>query len=198
MSDHLLEELMQKHSTKELCQRILLGKMIVWMVGKDDKHPAVKDHYFALLDDFLITDEERQVFGMAPRPPVSEIKPKRTREQQHDYVTRRGAQADSVAYDQMWRVNLKNPMAMTVLLYMTSKMRRETNVYVASGTTLAREIGVSSRTIQTAIRVLKQLNFVQVLKAGNTNAYVINTPVVAWHGERGLRGEESGMRRSTQ
>jgi hypothetical protein len=67
MYDALLKELMEKHSTDELCQRILLGKMIVFMIGQDEDHPKIKDHYFALLDDFLITDAERKVFGFAPR-----------------------------------------------------------------------------------------------------------------------------------
>lgn len=67
MSELLLKDLMEKHSTKELCQRILLGKMIIFMIGKDEEHPKVKDHYFTLLDDFLITDAERKVFGFAPR-----------------------------------------------------------------------------------------------------------------------------------
>lgn len=67
MAEELLEELQQGYLPHQLCQRILLGKMIVWMIGKDEEHPKVKDHYFALLDDFLITDAERKVFGFTPR-----------------------------------------------------------------------------------------------------------------------------------
>jgi hypothetical protein len=67
MYELLLKDLMEKHSAKELYQRVLLGKMIIFMIGKDEEHPKVKDNYFALLDEFLITDEERKVFGFAPR-----------------------------------------------------------------------------------------------------------------------------------
>lgn len=67
MYELLVKDLMEKHSAEELCQRILLGKMIVFMIGQDEEHPKVKDYYFDLLDDFLITDDERKVFGFSPR-----------------------------------------------------------------------------------------------------------------------------------
>lgn len=95
-------------------------------------------------------------------------------------------QADVAAHDQMWKLGLKNATALPLLHYMISHMKRGSTGFAASAATLADEIGVSQRTIQAAIQVLKQYNFVQVLKSGNTNIYVINSQV-AWRGNRGAR-----------
>jgi DNA-binding transcriptional regulator YhcF (GntR family) len=95
-------------------------------------------------------------------------------------------QADLVAHDQMWKLGLKNATALPLLHYMISHMKRGTTGIVASSSVLAEELGVSPRTIQQAIQVLKQFNFVQILKTGNTNVYVINSQV-AWRGNRGAR-----------
>jgi DNA-binding transcriptional regulator YhcF (GntR family) len=96
------------------------------------------------------------------------------------------AQSDLASHDQMWRLNLKNHVAVSVLHYMIARMARDSSGFVASAATLSAELGVSPRTIQTAVQVLKQYNFVQILKSGNTNVYVINSQV-AWRGMRGMR-----------
>lgn len=95
-------------------------------------------------------------------------------------------QTDVIAHDQMWRLGIKSPMALPLLHYMISHMVRKTTVFVASAKTLANELGCSDRTIQQAVKVLKNYNFLQVLKSGNANVYVINSQV-AWRGTRGLR-----------
>jgi hypothetical protein len=95
-------------------------------------------------------------------------------------------QTDVIAHDQMWRLGVKSPMALPLLHYMISHMVRKTTVFVASAKTLSTELGCSDRTIQQAVKVLKNYNFLQVLKSGNTNVYVINSKV-AWRGARGLR-----------
>lgn len=95
-------------------------------------------------------------------------------------------QTDVIAHDQMWRLGVKSPMALPLLHYMISHMVRKTTIFVASAKTLATELGCSDRTIQQAVKVLKNYNFLQVLKSGNTNVYVINSQV-AWRGARGLR-----------
>ena len=96
------------------------------------------------------------------------------------------AQTDLKAHDQMWRLGLESPTALPLLHYMIAQMRRTATVYVASASTLAGELGVSERTIQSAVKALKQYDFVQILKSGNTNVYVVNSEV-AWRGERGMR-----------
>lgn len=95
-------------------------------------------------------------------------------------------QSDTVAHEQIWRLNMKNHVAVSVLYYMVARMGREATGFVASGPTLAAALGVSVRTIQTAVQLLKQFKFVQILKSGNTNVYVINSKV-AWRGERDQR-----------
>lgn len=96
------------------------------------------------------------------------------------------AQTDLKAHDQMWRLGLASPTALPLLHYMIAQMRRTATVYVASAATLAGELGVSERTIQSAVKALKQFDFVQILKSGNTNVYVVNSEV-AWRGQRGMR-----------
>jgi hypothetical protein len=95
-------------------------------------------------------------------------------------------QTDVIAHDQMWRLGIKSPMALPLLHYMISHMVRKTTIFVASAKTLANELGCSDRTIQQAVKVLKNYNFLQVLKSGNANVYVINSQV-AWRGARGMR-----------
>lgn len=95
-------------------------------------------------------------------------------------------QTDVIAHDQMWRLGVKSPMALPLLHYMISHMVRKTTIFVASAKTLANELGCSDRTIQQAVKVLKNYNFLQVLKSGNANVYIINSQV-AWRGARGMR-----------
>jgi hypothetical protein len=95
-------------------------------------------------------------------------------------------QTDVIAHDQMWRLGVQSPMALPLLHYMISHMVRKTTIFVASAKTLANELGCSDRTIQQAVKVLKNYNFLQVLKSGNANVYVINSQV-AWRGSRGMR-----------
>ena len=47
-------------------------------------------------------------------------------------------------------------------------------------------MGLAPRTVQNTITVLRDCTFVQVLKSGNVNVYIINSRV-AWQGERGMR-----------
>lgn len=95
-------------------------------------------------------------------------------------------QTDKAAHKSMWQLGVKHPTALTVLHFMVSKMQRGTNGIVMSAQALSEQIGVSSRTVQSAIAVLRDSKFVQVLKSGNTNVYIINSQV-AWQGSRGFR-----------
>lgn len=93
---------------------------------------------------------------------------------------------DREAYTSMWRFGLKHPLAVTVLNFMVSKMTRGDAGVVMSSLAMARQMEVSERSIKTAIGALRDAKFVQILKSGNTNVYIVNSQV-AWRGKRGQR-----------
>lgn len=95
-------------------------------------------------------------------------------------------QTDKMAHQAMWQLGIKHPMALAVLHFMVSRLNRGTNGVVISAASLARQMGIAPRTVQSTITVLRDCKFVQVLKTGNTNVYIINAHV-AWQGERGSR-----------
>jgi DNA-binding transcriptional regulator YhcF (GntR family) len=95
-------------------------------------------------------------------------------------------QSDKAAHDFMWKVGMRNATALPLLHYMVAHIRRGSGGVVVSATTLSKELGVTVRTIQNAVAILKKCNFIQVLKSGNTNVYVINSQI-AWQGKRGAR-----------
>lgn len=95
-------------------------------------------------------------------------------------------QTDKQAHNAMWKIGLKNATALPLLHYMVAHIKRGSGGMVVSAHTLSTELGVSPRTVQGAIAVLKQWKFLQVLKSGNTNVYIINSQV-AWQGKRGQR-----------
>lgn len=95
-------------------------------------------------------------------------------------------QTDKLAHDYMWKIGMKNSTALPLLHYMVAHINRGSGGVVVSYQTLAKELGVTPRTIQNAVGVLKQCNFIQVLKSGNSNVYIINSQV-AWQGRRGGR-----------
>jgi DNA-binding transcriptional regulator YhcF (GntR family) len=95
-------------------------------------------------------------------------------------------QTDKLAHDAMWKVGRMNSTALPLLHYMVAHIRRGSGGVVISANTLAADLGVTPRTIQNAVALLKKCNFIQVLKSGNTNVYIINSQV-AWQGKRGGR-----------
>jgi hypothetical protein len=95
-------------------------------------------------------------------------------------------QTEKKAHQAMWKLGVKHPMALSVLHFMVSRLNRGTNGVVISANALSQQMGISTRTVQTTIAVLRDCKFVQVLKTGNTNIYIINSQI-AWQGERGQR-----------
>ena len=95
-------------------------------------------------------------------------------------------QTDQKAHKAMWQLGVKHPIAISVLHFMVSKLNRGTSGVVMSAGTIASEMGVSARTVQSAVATLRDCKFLQVLKTGNTNVYIINSQV-AWRGDRGNR-----------
>lgn len=95
-------------------------------------------------------------------------------------------QTDKKAHQAMWQLGIKHPMALSVLHFMVSRLNKGTNGVVISAAALAKQMGIAPRTVQSTITILRDCKFVQVLKTGNTNIYIINAHV-AWQGERGSR-----------
>lgn len=95
-------------------------------------------------------------------------------------------QSDKDAHTSMWKMGLKAPTALAVLHYMISKLNRGANGIVISAPVLARQMGISERTAKSAVATLRDAKFVQILKSGNTNVYIVNSKV-AWQTARGMR-----------
>jgi hypothetical protein len=95
-------------------------------------------------------------------------------------------QSDKAAHQAMWKLGVKHPMALAVLHFMVSKLSRGTNGVVISAAALSKQMGIAPRTVQNTIAILRDCKFVQVLKSGNVNVYIINSRV-AWQGDRGAR-----------
>lgn len=95
-------------------------------------------------------------------------------------------QVDKRAHQKMWQFGLKNPTALAVLHFLISRMHRGTNGVVMSYAAMAQVMGIADRTAKTAIAALAEANFVQILKSGKSNVYIINSQV-AWQGVRGAR-----------
>jgi len=95
-------------------------------------------------------------------------------------------QVDKRVHQKMWQFGLKNPTALAVLHFLTSRLRRGTNGVVMSYAAMAEAMGIAERTTKTAIAALAEAKFIQILKSGKSNVYIINSQV-AWQGKRGAR-----------
>lgn len=83
------------------------------------------------------------------------------------------------------KLAIKSPPAMGTLMYMVNRMSRSNALVVSQGA-IAAELELSRETVNKALKLLVAHNFVQSVKVGNTNVYVVNSRV-AWQGERGAR-----------
>lgn len=70
----------------------------------------------------------------------------------------------------------RSAVAAKVLMILAEKMNRQ-NALVCSYDTLSKLTKLSRQTLYKAIKLLKEENWIQVLKVGNANAYVINSRV---------------------
>lgn len=95
-------------------------------------------------------------------------------------------QVDKRAHQKMWQFGLKNPTGLAVLHFLTARLARGSNGVVMSYAAMASAMGIAERTAKTAIAALAQAQFIQILKSGKSNVYVINSQV-AWSGVRGAR-----------
>lgn len=79
----------------------------------------------------------------------------------------------------------RSPSAWQVFMLLTERMNRS-NAIVVSQTTMAKILGYSRPTINVAISLLEKEKWVQVIKIGTSNAYVLNSKVV-WRDVGGKR-----------
>jgi biotin operon repressor len=86
---------------------------------------------------------------------------------------------------ELQKLAIKTPVAMGTLMFMVNRMSR-TNALVVSQQAIADELGVTRRSINTAIGVLESGNFIETVKVGGAIVYRVNTRV-AWQGARGAR-----------
>ena len=85
-----------------------------------------------------------------------------------------------------WLFGAKNGTALAVLHLLTGRLNRGTNAVIMSHEAIASALGITSRTARDSTKKLEAAKFVQVLKSGTSNVYVINSRV-AWQGVRGMR-----------
>jgi Helix-turn-helix domain len=92
---------------------------------------------------------------------------------------------DKKAHEVWAMYTLKKPTASAVMHFMCSYMQDQ-NALVISQTTLAKRLGVTSRTIATAIADLAANQWIQIVRIGKGKecAYVVNDRV-AWDKSRG-------------
>lgn len=96
--------------------------------------------------------------------------------------------SDKKAHQAMWQFGVKpgNGTSILVLHFLTSRLHRGTNAVVMSFDAIAKTMNLTDKTIKTAIKKLAEAKFIQILKTGKSNVYVINHQV-AWQGARGAR-----------
>lgn len=75
----------------------------------------------------------------------------------------------------MWKLGVKHLLALSVLHFIVSKLSDGTTGLMISAAALARQMGIAPRTAQNTIRVLRDCKFIQVMKSGNVNVYIINS-----------------------
>lgn len=95
-------------------------------------------------------------------------------------------QNDKESHSHMWKLGVKHPTALAVLHFMISRLNRGAAGIIISAPAMARAMGISERTAKSATSILRDKKFVQILKSGNTNIYIVNSRI-AWQGPRGAR-----------
>ena len=94
-------------------------------------------------------------------------------------------QFEKKAMKELQELSMRSPPAMGTLMDLITRMSRS-NALVVSQQAIASELKTSRETVNKAIRFLSTHNFIQVIKAGGSSVYVVNSRV-AWQGVRGER-----------
>jgi len=79
----------------------------------------------------------------------------------------------------------KSPVAVKVLLFLTERMTRQ-NAIVVSQNTLAEILKCSRVSVSRAVNLLRDQNWIQLVKIGSTNGYLVNSRV-AWRTHQNKR-----------
>lgn len=89
-------------------------------------------------------------------------------------------QTDRAVHEAWAKFSIKRPAASGVLHYLTANVGRQ-NAVVISQKTIAKVLGISDRTVRSAVADLEEGNWIQVIRlgAGRECAYVLNDRV-AW------------------
>lgn len=94
-------------------------------------------------------------------------------------------QFEKKATRELQHLAMASPPAMGTLMYIVSNMNG-TNALMASQQAIASGLGCTRETVNIAIKELQKRQFIQVIKSGGANIYVVNSRV-AWQGKRGAR-----------
>lgn len=94
-------------------------------------------------------------------------------------------QLEKKAAKELQTLAIRSPAAMGTLMYMVNHMSRS-NALVVSQKAMAKELGISLKSVGNSVRLLADHHFIETIKVGNTSVYVVNSRV-AWQGERGAR-----------
>lgn len=86
---------------------------------------------------------------------------------------------------EMRELTSKSPLAASILLFLTERMTRQ-NAVVVSQNTLAEILECNRVSISKAVKILSDQNWIQVVKIGSTNGYLINSKV-AWRSHQSKR-----------
>lgn len=73
-------------------------------------------------------------------------------------------------------LTVRDHNALSILLIMVEKMNKQ-NALVASQQTLMKLTGKSRSTVSIAIKILRELNYINVAKIGTANAYIVNSDI---------------------
>lgn len=80
----------------------------------------------------------------------------------------------------------KNPISAQILFFLIQNMASHNNAVSVSYTTLQELLGYSRPTLTKAIKLLEKDRYIEVIKQGTSNVYVINEKV-AWRKARNKR-----------
>lgn len=94
-------------------------------------------------------------------------------------------QLEKKAAKELQNLAIRSPAAMGTLMYMVNHMSRS-NALVVSQKAMAKELGISLKSVGNSVKLLAAHHFIETIKVGNTSVYVVNSRV-AWQGERGAR-----------
>lgn len=89
------------------------------------------------------------------------------------------------------RLIATDAVAARLMMLLLSRMNRR-NAIVISQATLAKMLKVATRTVQRALRLLRESHWIQQVKVGNMTVLVVNH-AVAWSDSRELRGRFSAF-----